>query len=270
LAQREGFLEIAATADGYTVHSLGPDGAELGSVPKVTSDIALALAVIDPRGGFVVATTDAIQSFDGRVKPRWSVSIADITEHRYSIGVDVSGAVLFLFDAGARFPDARVAGLAISASGKRSPIFRALPSKFGDTWLRTAPALEGGLFVQENSPLGEDWVRYVDPISLSTNPPPLWLGRLGSWAPNFAHGRSAYALTPSERGAFSPTCTVQVATPAGTSCGSIEFDNPSGSCDSASEINIGPEGTLVQSLGAPRSCSGSCMCTWRVWPGYLR
>jgi len=270
--QQEGFSALVAESGGYAVYSLASDGSEIGRVGNVSRGlIGIPLFATDPRGGFVIATADAIQSFDARSARRWSVPIGDIHDVRHSIVADVSGSVLFLFDAGGRFGTVKVAGLPITADGDRKDIFAALPSKFTDTWLSTAPALGGGIFVQELSPLGAEWVRLVDGAAASSEAAPPWLARRGSWSPGFAHGRRAYALRPSERGASSPTCTVEVVTPAGESCGAIELDNPSGSCDSAAEITVGIDGTLVQSLGRPRTCSGeACVCSWRVWNGYLR
>jgi hypothetical protein len=126
------------------------------------------------------------------------------------------------------------------------------------------------LFVQENSPLGAEWVGLLDAAAGSSSAVPPWLASKGSWSPWFAHGRTAYALFPSERGGSSPTCTLEVATPAGASCGDVHFDNPSGNCDAASEMAVGVDGTLVQSLGTAPSCTGNCVCEWRVFRGYLR
>jgi hypothetical protein len=280
IGQETGFVGLAAEGNPfgvYGMYSLAPDGSALSHV----GDLAGAgLSAPDPRGGLVVVTPELVESFDARAHLRWSVPIRDITQrlgsdppstfHGYALGVDASGRVLLLFEDRGRFTSAAVGGLSFTPDGKRGEIFPVLPSKFFDTWLVVAAALGGGFFVQENSPLGGDWVRFVDPVALSSGPPPVWLGRHGSFSVHSADGGRAHALTPSERGADSPVCMLEVTSSSGTSCGVVYFDSPSQQCDSASEITLGADGTLVQSIRAPLGCTGECTCTWRAWREYLK
>ena len=199
------------------------------------------------------------------------VSISDISQRLYALGVDRTGQVLLLFDGAGRFAGASVAGLWITHEGQRGSIFSAIDRKFADTILVVAPRVGSGLFVQERSPLGGNWVRQIDSLATSGAPPPSWLAERGGWVVHFAHNGTTYAMTPRSDVDSSPgpNCRLDVIAASGKTCGTVTFTDPSGSCESGN-LEVGYDGTLVQLLASSTSgCHRDCACTWRWWSGYL-
>jgi len=261
--QQRGFAGIAVENTGYGIYSLAPDGAVSSHFHSPTGFI---MSAADPRGGTVVVDGNSVDAFDSAVRLRWSAAISDIVERRFTVGADSAGHVLLLFDGEPRFGTNTVAGIWITADGRRGDVFEAVPFKYADTWLVLWQRIGGGFFVEEFSPLGSQGKTEIESLATSTSPGPRWL----LWTPHPIHGERAYALLPSEIGAYSPACTLQIATTSGTRCGTITFDGPSGRCDASADLRIGIDGTLVQSIGIARGCTTDCVCTWRVWRGYLR
>src|SRR5205085_6317953 len=98
-----GFSAVAAESTQYGAYSLASDGSLLGHVAGVIPALGTGMTATDPSGGLVVVTAESIESIDAQGQRRWSVPIGDIVEKRHSLGVDVRGEVLLLFDSGNRF-----------------------------------------------------------------------------------------------------------------------------------------------------------------------
>lgn len=268
-AQLTGFEGLAQESASYGVLALAADGAQIQHTSNI---VGSGLSANDPTGGMVIDNRGSIEAHDPRGTLRWTVSIADITQRLYALGVDRAGQVILLFDGAGRFAANSVAGLWISHEGQRGTIFSAIDRKFTDTWLVIAPRVKSGVFVQERSPLGGNWVRQIDSLATSGSAPPSWLVQRGGWVVHFAHNGTAYAMTPTGDVGSSegPTCQLDVISAGGKTCSTITFDDPSGTCESGN-LEVGYDGTLVQLLGTSSTsgCRRDCACTWRWWSGYL-
>ncbi len=260
--QRDGFLAFAAESAGYGIYALDHDGATKQHLSFSSAAIIEAGAM---GAGMAVSTASTIDAFDEHGNPRWSVSIADITEKQKVLGVDSLGNVLLLFDGSVRFPGLAFAGLWVTKDGQRGDPFPTHAPNYGDTWVGLYPRIGGGFWEIEFSPLGQQGTFELPPPGGTSS------ARV-HWTPRLANGGRAYALLPDEIGAWSPICELEVTTPAGTSCGTLTFDDPSGQCSSDVELTIGLDGTLLQRINLPYhgDCSSGCSCTWRVWDQYLR
>jgi hypothetical protein len=194
------------------------------------------------------------------------VSVADVSERGYAVGMDQNGHVLLLFDGRTRFANSDVAGLWVTHDGHRGAIFPAIPFKYTNTLLELSPRVGGGFWVLEIRELGTDWLREIDSLATTSSPPPPWL----HWTkPSPVRNDRGYALFPDTFGAFSPTCTLEVTTLSGIRCGVLEFADPARFCDSRGQLIV-VDGTLVQSPRPAQNCGSNCACTWRVWRGYFR
>jgi hypothetical protein len=262
--QNSGFLVVTTEATGLAVYSLASDGSERNHLRNLSGAGRIA---VNAAGELVVVTNNSIELLDATFASRWSVSIADIVEGRYAVGMDHNGHVLLLFDGRSRFENTDVAGLWVTHDGHRGAIFPAIPLKYRDTVLELSPRVGGGFWVLEIHEMSTDWLMEVDSLATTSSPPPAWL----HWTkPTPVRNERGYALFPDTFGAFSPTCTLEVTSLSGKGCGVLQFDDPSQSCDSRGQLIVGVDGTLVQSLRPAQNCGSNCACTWRVWRGYFR
>jgi len=273
--QLSGFEGLAKESASYAVLALDADGGlirRIGNLAAAPGPLVLGLTANDATGGMVVVLQDAIQSYDGAGGLRWSASIGDLgSPHLYAVGADRMGRVLLLFDGSPTFGANSVAGLWVDHDGVRGSIFPAIDFKYVDTWLLIHPRIGGGVFVQERSPLGGHWVRQFDSLASVGAAPPRWLAERGGWRVQIARNGLAYALVPTEDvgGSPGPACTLDVVSPGGKACARVTLTDGTSSCNE-NGLNVGPDGTLVQTVRASTSCQGDCACTWRWWTGYLR
>ena len=266
--QLAGFEGLARESASWGVLALASDGRQVNHASNI---VGSGLSANDPTGGMVIDNRSSIQTYDAAGNVRWTVSISDISQRLYALGVDRTGQVLLLFEGAGRFAGGSVAGLWITHDGQRGSIFSAIDQKFADTILVIAPRVGSGLFVQERSPLGGNWVRQIDSLATSGSPPPSWLAQRGGWVVHFAHNGTTYAMTPTSDAGSSPgpKCRLDVIAATGKTCGTVVFNDPSGSCESGN-LEVGYDGTLVQLLASSTSgCQRDCACTWRWWSGYL-
>ena len=149
---------------------------------------------------------------------------------------DASGAVLALVASGSGVSGIWV-DLAKATASK--------PFAVGNGSSARARALIGGGVLAQ---VDGRWAGVVQPGESTVRLVPAWLGQASDLA--VARGGKAYALVPSSGGA------VGIASPQGSSCGSVTFSG-------VSSVAIGVDGTVV-------GASGAQGCTKYVWRNALR
>ncbi|GAC1344051.1 MAG: hypothetical protein NVSMB23_18560 [Myxococcales bacterium] len=232
----------------------------------------------DPLGGVV---DNAGQSYDDRLKPRWSVPIA--AECRacrgYSaVGVDRAGRALFLFDGSGRYPgEGPIAARWVHHDGRAGDVFQWLGPRPETGRFVLEPRVGDGFFIG----FGGRWTDQIDSLATVTTPAPAWLQARPDTDLHMVHGGRGYAVLPTRRfrstapdpSTDSPTCSqaVEVIAPSGTSCGTVSFNAGTGPC-AMKAITVGYEGTVIQQLPdskETRCWFGPCTCTWQWWPGFF-
>jgi hypothetical protein len=227
----------------------------------------------DPLGGFVLWRVEApggplLVNYNEQLEVRWALKTPAYGEPG-AVAVDRAGRTLVLFGADPSIAPNSVDGMWVDHDGVAGPIFRALGTQRDSTHamgFALTQRVGNGLHLKA----GNDWVGQFDSLSTSMSAPPDWLkARPGTWL-HMVHGGRGYAVLPPWSGDCSRT--VEVMSPAGSSCGSTTFTASSQSCSNANST-VGWDGTLLlQFSEAADQCKpgGTCTCTWQWWPGFFR
>jgi hypothetical protein len=272
VGQRSGFIGLNVVSVAYPyVSVLSHTGAELlRTQSTLATDVESAE---NPTGGLVVRVDDAVTSYDATGHMRWSASVPLKAFTSTALGVDARGHTLLLSDGAEHFGDKTVEGRWIDAEGHVGEPFLALNRPMG--WFELVPRVEGGLFLQAQVVDSENrsawtWLAEFGSLEPASHPAPEWLARRPDTRLHWVHGGRGYAVMPVS-GSSSPECRrdIEVVTPSGDSCGTVRFTGADTACNTT-DVWMGYDGTVIQSL--PGTCDdiGHCTCDWKWWPAYFR
>lgn len=237
-----------------------------------------SVVVPDFTSGAVVAYESSSDSFRLKVRsfnadgsPRSeAVDVAGAASGLVIAGVDDHRDVLVLFDGGTvGLPSTHIAGRWLDPCGvPLTAVFdTGLPFPMGG---ELVPLTDGSLVFQS----GGQWVARFPHLSTApAGPAPEWLVARPGMRLVWVDRGKGYALIPFEGDDQAP-CRSQLFlfTKAGGFCGTATFTVDARSCVPP-EINVGPDGTVVQRSPRPGECTDpSCwyhFCTYTWWPGLL-
>lgn len=199
----------------------------------------------------------------------------------FGAGIDLFDRALVIFDGSGLFGAGAVGAAWFDTSG--APLtgpFRLLSGFVAgtSTWFETSPLLGGGIAVRRmDSGPGDvrtsQWLVTVPSGLAQPGPAPAWLTARPDTNLSIVRGGLAYATTPWSANESPCAQRVEVLSPAGNSCGALEYAVDDGSCTTR-ELRLGLDGTVLQMLPADRETTpaGTDLrsCTLRFWPAALR
>ncbi|HVE84720.1 MAG TPA: hypothetical protein VND93_17815 [Myxococcales bacterium] len=233
--------------------------------PDFTSGAVVAFGTEDPPWQVLV------QRFGSGAAPRSGPVLVARVSYPVAVGVDTDRDALVLFDGSA-------AGLPADHLGGRwfDPCGAALTEVFdtgvarplGTSSGTLAPLYDGSLALQ----LDGQWVARFAPRSTDlAGPAPAWLAAQPDTRLVWIRQGKGYALIPKAGDVAECRQQILLYTKAGQSCGGVTFTVDGLPC-TTSEINVGPDGTVVQlsprNLCLDPTCS-SFRCSYSWWPGLL-
>ena len=273
--QVDGFLAGNISYPDWFVTRYDSHGQQTAQGANVPSGGGMA---VDPTGGAVIpkagnpitgaAVSLELFAYDAHATLRWHVTLP--AERLGAFAVDRAGNTLLVIDGDDRYGPNTIAGIWVDHGGVAGPEFllhRALASGQPAHILTftLAERVGSGLFVGAEG----HWLLEVDALSTSPSAPPGWLAARPLSPMHVVHGGAGYAVLPNPANGDCAQ-TIDVVSPSGKTCGSRTFRAAAGSCQTGT-IRVGYDGTVVQGLPAPITCSSaSCSCTWQWWSGFFR
>ena len=283
--QPDGFIAVynsgPAAGSVVTLESRDREGSYLRSSASMWGSIATKQV---PSGGMLVAGVFGWTNEVAKKRQVWMFS-PDLAVHWTNdlaaqgailgLGCDGSSHCLILTDGGS---SGRITGQWLEANGNAmTPEFIVLESfEAGpDTWLETAPLIEGGVAIrrvdQQNDSSGRPyrtarWLASVGAGRSGVTDAPAWLKSRPDTDLAIVRGNKAYAVLP--MGAPGTDCAqkIEVLAPDGTSCGALDATIAAGQCRTE-DVAISLDGTPIQPL--PRA-AGQDTCSYRWWTHALR
>lgn len=233
----------------------------------------------DPLGGMVVWAAEELspdgdlQSFDSTGTLRWSLPL-HLGGFLEAIGVDRAGDVLLLSrHANGDVPDG-LDGQWVSREGQPLGLpFSAV--RMGDdrpSDYALYPQVGSGLFLRRVSPGGATWLRAFAARAREGTVVPRWLTARPDDTLHRVRGGKGYALLPPpEQTVARCAQAIEIVSPSGHACGSVELPITTTGCTTGS-VAVGEDGTVIQRLPFDdAACSHDhCPCDWRWWSGLLR
>ncbi|HEX4386155.1 MAG TPA: hypothetical protein VH083_24535 [Myxococcales bacterium] len=259
-------------SSGTALQSLNVEGEVLSSTHVNTVE----KFVEDPAGGAMLLTDDfsddqdlfVLTSYDEDGEKRFSTLLSPILKRGFltSVMVDRLGNTLFICNLSGESATVAPQTFAlqwVSHDGTVLPIFQLVGAP-GNSGIPVVTRVGSGFFVE----LSGAWMQ-LEPLASTLSPAPAWLSAAmrtrNAGGVFMARNGRAYAMISL---ADSPQCSEQVVdlfAADGTSCGSVSFPAPSGSCQAPPLI--GYDGTFAQ---PSNHCDGStCTCNWRWWTGFF-
>ncbi|HEY6908425.1 MAG TPA: hypothetical protein VI356_03580 [Myxococcales bacterium] len=288
-----GFIGFGGSSTQQTdvVAAFDPSGKRTGE----TGVNGTATYAADPRGGLLAVghfnpgsapsqppANAAIEMFNVDASIRWGPVALGSNAPVFGAGIDLLGHTLVILSGGPGV----VNGIWFDEHGAPMTAFFPLVEGFQpgpSTWFETSPLIGSGLALRRMdapSPSATEerrtssWMGVVPSGTPRLDPPPAWLGQRPNTNMQLVRAGGAYAFFP--WAADVPSCDqqVEVVSPAGNSCGKLDFPVDANACTTR-ELRLGLDGTVAQMLPQSREQNtppGSPVrtCTLRFWPAALR